>query len=131
MHEGVTRRVIRADCLSPQDETFRRVAELTSPVFTRHGIRSDLDLADKCDEEEEDHEEDHDQEDEASNEDNCSESSLESIASSTDQDWGEDWKGSSKERKEKRSSTKVLLNSEEKKSFFDLFWWPFPFPSSL
>ena len=37
--QGCDSSAIREDCLSPRDETLRRVAELTTLIFTRHGLR--------------------------------------------------------------------------------------------
>ena len=116
--QGCEPEVIREDCLSPQDERFRRVAELTTLIFTKHGLRlgpRPIRKSQETDSDEE--EEDRDQEDEVPDDENKrSESSVETNAAS-EQDWGPNWQDPDQEKKEKKDCTRLKLNLEEKKSF--------------
>lgn len=80
--QGCGPEAIREDCLSPQDERFRRVAELTALIFTKHGLRSGPRPIRKSQETDSDEEEENrDQEDEVpDDEDKLSESSVETNA---------------------------------------------------
>jgi len=114
---GCEQEVIREDCRSPKEEKFQRIAELTTHIFTSHGLRSGPRTPTREPQESDSDKEEDDQGQGAEAQDDTgslSDSSVDSRAAS-EGDWGVDWQDPGREVKEKKDRSKSGITIEEKK----------------